>query len=71
MPKKVEECVDSILEENPEMNESTAWAICQDQFNESKLLKLRKELDLSEKEAVRAMELVLRSETDEMAEKDG
>lgn len=30
MPEQVEECVASIQEDNPEMDESTAYAICQD-----------------------------------------
>lgn len=32
MPKRVEECVRSVLEDNPDMDESSAWAICQDQM---------------------------------------
>lgn len=32
MPKKVHECVKSVLEDNPDYSESKAWAICNAQF---------------------------------------
>lgn len=31
MPKKVEQCVESVLEDNPEYSESRAWTICKTQ----------------------------------------
>jgi len=31
MPKRVEKCVESVLEDNPEYSESRAWAICKAQ----------------------------------------
>ena len=37
MPKPVEECVDSVLEDNPEYSESRAYAICHAQQNEGNL----------------------------------
>lgn len=33
MPKQVEECVESVLDDNPGMDESRAWAICNAQFD--------------------------------------
>lgn len=62
MPKKVEECVDSVMEDNPEMDESTAYAICQDQFSEEKLLEVKKQLGLSGEELVHAVKLIERYE---------
>lgn len=32
MPEQVDECVESVLEDNPEYSESKAWAICKAQF---------------------------------------
>jgi hypothetical protein len=34
MPEKVHDCVESVLEDNPEMTEARAWAICQSEFDE-------------------------------------
>lgn len=35
-PEQIDECVQSILEDNPDMSESEAFAICNDQFDVSK-----------------------------------
>jgi len=58
MPKKVEECVQSVLEDNPDMDESTAWAICNEQFSEEKLLRLKEQLGLSGDEFLQALRLL-------------
>lgn len=42
MPKFVDQCVESLLEENPDMKEEDAWAICQAQY---KKLKEKGEID--------------------------
>lgn len=34
-PQEVEDCVDSVLDDNPDMDESTAYAICYDQRSKS------------------------------------
>jgi hypothetical protein len=34
MPENVHDCVESVLEDNPEMTEARAWAICQAEFDE-------------------------------------
>jgi len=36
-PKKVDDCVESVLADNPDMDESTAYAICQDMENKGEL----------------------------------
>lgn len=33
MPEQVHECVESLLDQNPEIDEPSAWAICQAEFN--------------------------------------
>ena len=48
MPKDVEECKVSVLEDNPDMDESQAYAICQAQQNKGNLSELSFEKDLAE-----------------------
>lgn len=40
MPESVEDCVDSVLEENPDMDESQAYAICKDAEQKGNLVNL-------------------------------
>lgn len=49
MPKVVEECVDSILRDNPDMSESRAWAICQSQHGKYSIKSLKVKADIPEK----------------------
>jgi len=68
MPKRVEECVASIQEDNPDMSESTAWAICQSEYDEQKLLGIKRDLNLSEDETISAIKLLLRESASQKAQ---
>lgn len=58
MPEVVDECVESVLADNPGMDKSTAFAICNDQFDTAKLLSMKTELGLSDDEFVEAVKLL-------------
>lgn len=55
---KVDDCVESIMEDNPQMEESTAFAICNDQFATEKLLTMKRDLSLDEREFIEAMRML-------------
>lgn len=55
---QVEECVSSVMEDNPDMDESTAYAICVDEFGTEKLLSMKAEMGLSESEFIEALHLL-------------
>lgn len=55
MPKEVEDCVDSVLEDNPEYDESRAYAICHAQMDE-KLDDVEDVDDLSTQEIVNRLD---------------
>jgi len=44
-PAKVDRCVESILEDNPDMDESQAWAICQSKFGDKSLKEAIQEIN--------------------------
>jgi flagellar biosynthesis GTPase FlhF len=48
MPEKIEECKRSVLEDNPDMDESRAYAICQAQENEGNLSDVNFDKELQE-----------------------
>jgi len=50
MPEKVDDCVDSVLESNPEMSEERAFAICQAQENEGELSDVNFDKELQEED---------------------
>lgn len=61
MPKEVDNCVESILADNPEMDESTAWAICYAQrldHSAEELLSVKSRFNLEHEEFVETLKLL-------------
>jgi hypothetical protein len=50
MPEKIEECKRSVLEDNPDMDESRAYAICEAQENEGNLSDVNFDKELQEED---------------------